>query len=764
MPALSDPEVHPPDNECCPSEERFASTKIFPVIHALKEDVIENIDSALSWEQLTASDVNFAVIRPLVMKYASLNNLAIVYSCLVVRSHFLQLCDANLVHANLNNSRAMLSELLAIKLLRHFADNSIQLVAVLTHSWNPLAGAPASAVEQIKRLMAMKTNDEFNEAASALEMAISTNSKIFLSTPLTHTVVNDIYSGRIVFTTTSHHSLVADNYKQRQIEIYDVRDAPFLDHYRLRVPKYGVIMEMANFTFLVIFFVLCLSQKDIYKLTLWEQFFILFYVAFLLEEYTASVEHGWRIYMANMWNVFDASFIAIGLIYLALRIQGLTYNDAESSAMAFDVLACGACILFPRLAFFAVSNNVIILALRGMIADFIFFMTIAAICFSGLLFTLWELALLNPGNTWTVKSIAWLMTQVWFGNTFLTFQQAESFHPLFGPILMVMFAALSSTLLLTILISILSNTFANINANAREEYLFQFALSTIEGVKSDALFSYQPPFNLLAYAVLAPASCFVSPRTLHTINVFLIRVTSFPILVIIAVYERYIASGPNLRQRSSHAAHSIVNSLHRRVKKAAILEAMVGTRTHDLHEALFAVEASEMSIFEEHGEDDIIGLRAFPSRESLGRHRAPHSPLLLPNAGPSNPSSPKVMPLSPRLPPFTPTRARSRSQNRQERHVDLEPPSPLARMYARRPISMVDGVREGAEQDQSIQDILAGIKKVEHVMESINDLPVGRLRAEIKELQERQTRIEGLLLTLTRGMRGENPIPHNATR
>jgi hypothetical protein len=30
-------------------------------------------------------------------------------------------------------------------------------------------------------------------------------------------------------------------------------------------------------------------------------------------------------------------------------------------------------------------------ALRGMIAEFIFFLSIAAICFSGLLFTLWRL-------------------------------------------------------------------------------------------------------------------------------------------------------------------------------------------------------------------------------------------------------------------------------------------------------------------------------------------------------------------------------------
>jgi hypothetical protein len=60
------------------------------------------------------------------------------------------------------------------------------------------------------------------------------------------------------------------------------------------------------------------------------------------------------------------------------------------------------------MAFFSISNNVVILyaillhnlffrteclyrALQGMIADFLYFITIAAICFSGLLFTLHSL-------------------------------------------------------------------------------------------------------------------------------------------------------------------------------------------------------------------------------------------------------------------------------------------------------------------------------------------------------------------------------------
>ena len=69
-----------------------------------------------------------------------------------------------------------------------------------------------------------------------------------------------------------------------------------------------------------------------------------------------------------MWNVFDTSFIIIFLLYIMLRVRGLATGDgkfqtlvldgnflrlkrvlSESvSKFGFDILACGACILFPR--------------------------------------------------------------------------------------------------------------------------------------------------------------------------------------------------------------------------------------------------------------------------------------------------------------------------------------------------------------------------------------------------------------------------------
>lgn len=99
---------------------------------------------------LTASDINFAIIRPLVFKYAKLENMAVVYACFVVRSHFLSEAEENLAYAGVMYSRANVCELLAMKLLHRFSSSQLQLAATLTASWNPLAGAPSDIIDDVR--------------------------------------------------------------------------------------------------------------------------------------------------------------------------------------------------------------------------------------------------------------------------------------------------------------------------------------------------------------------------------------------------------------------------------------------------------------------------------------------------------------------------------------------------------------------------------------------------------------------------------------
>jgi hypothetical protein len=84
----------------------------------------------------------------------------------------------------------------------------------------------------------------------------------------------------------------------------------------------------------------------------------------------------------------------------------------------------------------------------------------------------------------------------------------------------------------------LSTTFSTIVTNATAEIQFRRAVLTLEGVKSDALFSYQPPLNILALLILLPLKQFLTPRWFHKINVAAIRTVNAPLLLIIAVVER----------------------------------------------------------------------------------------------------------------------------------------------------------------------------------------------------------------------------------
>lgn len=98
----------------------------------------------------------------------------------------------------------------------------------------------------------------------------------------------------------------------------------------------------------------------------------------------------------------------------------------------------------------------------------------------------------------------------------------------------------------------LSNTFSTIVSNATAEIQYRHAVQTLEGVKSDAIFAYQPPFNILALFVLVPLRWVVSPRWFHKVHVFFVRLLNLPLLLIIAAAERRVLPWPPGRRRRGH--------------------------------------------------------------------------------------------------------------------------------------------------------------------------------------------------------------------
>ena len=375
-----------------------------------------------------------------------------------------------------------------------------------------------------------------------MEIAIISESKHFLSSSACQKVVDAVYRGRVVYTPNAFIDILPDHYKHKPIALYDPRKAPLLNQYRLIVPRSRNIIEVCQFIVLLILYCVCMMNRDHTQFTGYEICFTVYAAGWVLDEFASMLEHGWHVHTQNLWSFLDITFVVIYTLYLIIRLHGWSTSNIEECRQALDILSIAAPILLPRLAFNLMPENMLFISLRAMMADFTALSLIAVWCFAGFLLAMKWLSMGNngvePDDSSDPLTISKWMLWIWFGLDGTGIQEAPSFHPIFGPVLMITYAFLGNTLFLTVLVSILSNTFSKIAADATAEIQFRRAVLTFEGVKSDALFAYRPPFNILALLILLPLKFAISPRWFHKVNVTAVRVLNAPILLAISLYER----------------------------------------------------------------------------------------------------------------------------------------------------------------------------------------------------------------------------------
>jgi len=152
-------------------------------------------------------------------------------------------------------------------------------------NWGALDGAPDDVRDAVDQ-------DDLVEARdSAIELAIVSGSKRFCAQPLIQHLIDEIYTGQIVYQPQTHNSLIADNYvspktrrrRQQQrdrardgshqplLQEYDPDSAEvytynpylggWLDYTRLRVPRWRRWIEFGSFSILLFLFVATLSSE-----------------------------------------------------------------------------------------------------------------------------------------------------------------------------------------------------------------------------------------------------------------------------------------------------------------------------------------------------------------------------------------------------------------------------------------------------------------------------------------------------------------------
>ncbi|KAI0879347.1 nonselective cation channel [Hypoxylon argillaceum] len=491
---------------------------VYTTIHRIRRDVVSIVEDYLTFEQLGDLRLNVSVVRPLVDKLYELDDVSIVYCLLVNRSQFLHEQEHMSNRQNVYFTRAMLCEIVATRILRRFGDDNpgseglLLLAKILVAGFEPFQNAP----EEVRREASLDSTSSYSRTLPALEIAILTGSRYFLSSTHCKTVVDAIYIGQVVYTPSTFLDLIPDRYKRKPISLYQPHKEPLLNQYRLIVPRTRNALEITQFIILLVLYLLSMLERNPDKFGVFELAFAVYAFGWALDQFATILEHGWSVYTQNLWSFLDVIFILVYWMYLILRIHGWRTDSLGPKQQALDVLAMGAPVLIPRLAFNLLSGNVVFLSLRAMMTDFALLTFLAAWCFFG-----------------------FFMSMVWLAEgRHNPIAPKVEFHWLLGPILMITFAFLGNTLFLTILVSMLTNTFANVVANSTAEVHFRKAVLTLEGVKSDAIFAYQPPFNIIALFILVPMKFLVSPRWFHKIHVATVRTINLPVLLFIAILER----------------------------------------------------------------------------------------------------------------------------------------------------------------------------------------------------------------------------------
>lgn len=579
---------------------------LYNITHAIRLIIVQKCETTLSWDQLRSPQVSQFLVKP-IQNQIRTNHFNRATLCALIANCLQFQKEAGMQPGNVGvlRTRALISELLAMRLVKEFSTR--ELIDALSYDFDPLQGmSPPTTAAGAQRVSAWPVHQPHEGPRSAkaarvstIEVAIKAQAKRFLAHQLVVQHLEAIWAGAVVFHseadnlhrkpsaneepslpgrgygTAGEHSpsaLPADSvlsrkaqetrtskkpslgkpFARRSVTIYNPRDASLFKLSRLRVPRYRQIFSTVSFATMLGLFLAVLVNRSLY-ITPLEVVFWFWSVGYMLDEIIGFTEQGFGLYILSFWNAFDLGILLLFVMYYCLRLYGIVVAEQgkhQIANMAYDVLATTAILLFPRL--FSVLDHYryfsqLLIAFRMMAQDLAAILILILISCSGF-FVAFTLSFADPisdGN-----AVIYQLFQILMGFTPAAWEVWSSYNML-GKTIMTIFLIICHFLIVTILITVLTNSFMAIVQNANEEHQFLFAINTISMVKSDALFSYVAPTNVVGW-ILSPIRYIMPFRQYVKLNRTVIKISHFPMLFLIFSYERLILS------HSSYAPEDLI--------------------------------------------------------------------------------------------------------------------------------------------------------------------------------------------------------------
>lgn len=536
---------------------------VYNLTHSIRLLVVRRCETTLSWDQLRSPQVSQFLVKPIQQAIRESHfSRATLYALIANCLQFNKEGQLNPGSIGVSKTRALVCELLAMRLLKDYSTR--ELIDALSYDFDPLNGiSRGSGTPTPGNPGAMRLRQPAVARISAIEVAIRAQSKKFLAHPLVVQQLEAIWAGNIIFHSAADYlhrpparqppvlgrgygaieatnkAHFAQEVTRRTAALYDPAESSLFKLSRLRVPRYRQLFSTCSFAIMLALFLAVLVQRST-DITALEIVFWFWSAGYMLDEIVGLTEEGFGLYIMSIWNAFDIGILLLFFAYYALRLYGIvipTARKRQMAYMAYDVLASTAVLLFPRL--FSVLDHYryfsqLLIAFRMMALDLAAILILILIACSGF-FVSFTVAF--PTNEdFTAPKAAYTLFQILMGFTPAAWDIWDSYN-LLGKAILTLFLCICHFLIVTILITVLTNSFMAVVANANEEHQFLFAVNTIGMVKSDALFSYIAPTNVLGW-LMRPVMYIVPFRKYVRYNRTLIKITHFPLLWGIFAYER----------------------------------------------------------------------------------------------------------------------------------------------------------------------------------------------------------------------------------
>lgn len=433
-----------------------------------------------------------------------------------------------------------------------FGENSGRAVACEVLARRVIHQAPSEKVVPMmaRRFRYTEVDGGMSDKASALELAIDSHCTIFLSSTEAQDVVNYLWRGQLIQRHQADHEIDFVPFK----ECGHSNFWGHLDPSRLSVPRYQNIFRISVW----LLFLFAYSQAvrepldklnpDHAGLDGWEVLMYLLALAFSFENmhklYKLFLFVSWR--SLGFWDVISFLTDSLLLVAFVLRVVGVSSPEPRSVTiriLSFQCLSFVAPLIWmkiiPIFDGFKYVGTMQICVARMLKESGIFFGLLALLGI-GFMQGLYALDAAD-GQAEHLHEVVHVLIQALLQSPDYNMFAASTA----GQALYYLWNVATALILLNVLISLFSSAYNDVVEDAAAEYLTYFAGKVGGMIRAPDEYVYPAPFNIVEIVLVAPFEFLVSDELYAKINRYVMLVTFFAPLSIIALYEAELEPSKN---------------------------------------------------------------------------------------------------------------------------------------------------------------------------------------------------------------------------